>query len=74
MQQSKVVEIIKKKIKEHETEMSGCQINLDAAQTSLTGKDRPDIKNIGKLAILKDKMMFHKACKMTLEDLLNEIN
>lgn len=68
-----VQEIIKKKIKEHEQEMTGCQINLDALQTNLTGTKRPDINKIARLATVKDKMLFHKAAKAVLEDLLREI-
>ena len=74
MQKRQFIEIIKKKVKEHEKEMAGCQINLDAQTMSLTADSKPDITKAAKLAVLKDKMMFHKACKMTLEDLLEEVN
>lgn len=73
METVEILKIIEQKVKEHETQMAACQINLDAIQTSLTDKNKPDIKVLGKLAILKDKMIFHKACKMALEDVLKEI-
>ncbi len=73
MEIQKVIKLIQKKIKEHEVEMTGCQTSLDAAQMSLTSNNRPDITKIAQLATVKDKMIFHKACKMALEDLLEEV-
>lgn len=66
-------EIIKKRVSEHEVEMVGCQQAVDAILSQLTNKSDRDIVTVNKLGILKDKMLFHKACKMCLEDLLNEI-
>jgi nucleoid DNA-binding protein len=74
MQKSELINIIRKKVKEHEKEMSGCQINIDALQTSLTTVEEPDTVKLAKLGILNSKMIFHKACKATLEDILDEIN
>ena len=74
MEVNEILDYIKKVVKEHEVEIVGCQGALDTLQMDLTKEQKPDIKKLSEVAILKDKMIFHKACKAQLEDLLEVIN
>lgn len=71
---AKIIKIIKNNIAEHEKELMLVQANMDGKQKNLTSGKSPDIKELSKLAVLKDKLLFHKACKMCLEDLLEQVN
>jgi len=74
MEKSEIIEIINKYIKEHEKELVPTHESILQMQKDLTKKSEHDIVGAGKLMILKDKFNFHKACKMQLEQLLEEIN
>ena len=60
--------LLNKKIKEHEEIIENCNI----AQETLKAKSDP--KEISKLLILKDKILFHKASILTLKELEEEFN
>lgn len=70
MEKSKVLEIIDKKIKEHQIEIDGCQNNLLDEKGKLKYKSVPEAT---KMLIIKDKLMFHKAASLALIELKNEI-
>lgn len=73
----KIILIIENKIKEHRMEIEGCTSALPNLQTQANmaiEKKKHDVAVYGqKIMILKDKMLFHKACVMTLTDLLKDI-
>jgi len=69
----KIIDVIKNNIAEHEKELLLVQANMDGKQKNLTSGKTPDITELSKLAVLKDKLLFHKACKMCLEDLLEQV-
>lgn len=69
---NEVVEIINKKIYEHVMEVEATQISLDKARDKNANKE-PAIETARNMMILKDKLMFHKACAMALADLLVDL-
>lgn len=74
----KIVNLITKKIAEHQLEIDGCNKvlpELDAEVKRAIAKKKHDVPvHAQKMMIIKDKMTFHKACMLTLKDLLEEIN
>lgn len=54
---------------EHVEETEATKVELDKLNAKMT--DKKDIELARKIMILKDKLMFHKACSMVLQDLLN---
>lgn len=80
MDKDKVLGIIRQKIGEHKYEMDQSQLNnhniqreIDKAKESLHSSPKEAMIKAGNLMILKDKMMFHKACIATLEDVLEAV-
>ena len=66
MKKQQVIDIINKKIKDHDLEI----IDTLAALDGLPRKP----EEAHKMVILKDKAMFHKACMATLQDLKEDVN
>ena len=66
-----ILKIINKKLAEHVTEVDAVQQEIEEKRTK--AKESKDIDAARNLMILKDKMMFHKACAMILQDVLDEI-
>jgi len=64
--------IIKAKLTEHIFETEAVQEAIEKAREKV--KDNKDLVEAQNLMILKDKMMFHKACAMVLQDVLDEHN
>lgn len=62
-----IVTLINRKIREHKVEIEGASIEL------LNMRKDGQIQTAMKHMVLKDKMVFHKACIATLEDLLKDI-
>lgn len=67
----KILSIIEKKISEHQTEINGAQNELLDKNSQLKNKS---VSEAAKLLVLKDKIMFHKAALLVLEDLKKDIN
>lgn len=59
--------LIRKKISEHNVEIEGAMNDHDRI------KPNKDIQLAMKKMVLKDKLVFHKACAATLQDLLKEL-
>lgn len=81
MLKEEIIATINTKITEHTNEIRAAQQALDGIMSKTTLKPgsvseaaKNSQQNIIQLGILKDKIIFHKACKLTLEDLLTEIN
>ncbi len=70
MEKNKILEIIDKKLKEHQIEIDGCQNNLLDERGKLRYKSVPEAT---KMLIIKDKLMFHKACVLALTELKEEV-
>jgi len=73
--------IINKDILSHKFEieesrklMDKIQIDLAKYKNNLTNPDASFIIKAGKLAVLKDKIIFHSACMTTLDKVLGDIN
>lgn len=69
MEKNKVIELIDKKIKEHQFEINGAQKDL----LDERGKLKKSVIEASKMLVLKDKMMFHKSAMLVLEELKQEI-
>ena len=67
-----IEKIINVKLTEHISETEAIQDELDKLQKKL--KENKDIKIAQQFMILKDKMLFHKACTLALQDVLDEVN
>lgn len=66
--------LIDKKILEHRFEIEGCQLELEKMRPSLLESiGKKDIILMQKVAILKDKTIFHIAAVETLQDLKKEL-
>lgn len=63
-----IITLINTKIEEHKKEIEACDIGLKA----LLKKDKA-LDNAMKHMILKDKVIFHKACLLALNDLKDSI-
>lgn len=70
MQKNDILEILNKKIKEHQIEIDGCQNNLLDGQGKLKYKS---VQEATKMLVLKDKLVFHRACISALVDLKEEL-
>lgn len=70
--EKKIKNIIKNKLIEHISETEAVQEAIEEARKKV--KDNKDLLEAQNLMILKDKMMFHKACAMVLQDVLDDIN
>jgi hypothetical protein len=75
----KHIEIINKKIKEHESIINQVNQDLEKIKSELVVKDKSkqeqEIKFfLLKKVVLKDKMIFHEAALRVLKDLLEELN
>lgn len=68
MDKKTVIELIDKKVKEHDFEMKGAQNDL--LQTH--GK-KPGAEDAVQRLIIKDKLMFHKAAVLVLLDLKQDL-
>lgn len=66
----KVSQLIDKKIVEHQTEINGAQNELMDKNGQLKTKS---VADAAKLLVLKDKIMFHKAALLVLEELKEDI-
>ena len=80
MEVIKIKESLILKIKEHKNEILASQQAIDGIRkkTTLKTKAFADLSDQAKqgvmqLGILKDKVLFHKACLACLQDLLTEI-
>lgn len=71
MDNKNIVKLINTKIAEHNLEVSGSEEELDKLKRKNLNK--PDITSLGKIGILKDKIIFHRSAIATLQDLLNEV-
>jgi len=74
----KIKKLIETKINEHQIEITGCVDSLESIQTKMgkvnTKIPGPDaMHNAFKLAVLKDKLIFHKAAVAVLKDVLGDI-
>ena len=72
MEQSRITKLIETRIEEHQTEITGCEKEIEKLQVELKGTRR-DIVAAGKIMVLKDKAMFHKGATMVLADLKKDI-
>jgi len=63
-----VKSLILKKIGEHNVEIEGAMNDHERLAVV-----KGDVQSAMKKMILKDKLVFHKACAATLQDLLSEI-
>ena len=70
--ESKILAIINKKLAEHVNEVDAVQQELEGKREK--ARENKDIDSARNLMILKDKMMFHKACSMILQDVLDDID
>lgn len=66
---AEILIILTKKLEEHIAEVKGANEALEAAKKF----GMKDITSATKLLVLKDKIMFHKACLAALDDLRKEI-
>ena len=73
MNNEKVINLIDKKISEHKLEIAGSELNTQKLQKEAKETIRPDLQTLQRLAILKDKALFHKAATMVLENLKEEL-
>lgn len=73
MSQPNLMQIIEKRISEHKLETAGAELNTQALQKEAKENHRPNLQMLQKLAILKDKALFHKAAIMVLEELKEEL-
>lgn len=80
MNKEEIIQLIDKKIEEHKEEVFGSQAMSDKLQSTLsTAKDKmknpskDGIVSTMKLAILKDKIIFHDAAMKTLQNLKDDI-
>jgi hypothetical protein len=80
MDRDKVLSLIDKKIQEHKYEvdmsnnlMDKYRTDMSTVDVKLTNKNEDLIKDTLKLGVLKDKIIFHKACIAALEDLKQNI-
>lgn len=66
---------IQKRISEHSFEVKTANDKLEAEKQKITQnkKGLPDLQTLNQVGILKDKIVFHKACIMTLNDILETI-
>ena len=62
--------LAKKMLAEHIYETEATQYELDKLREKM--KDSKDMVLAQKMMILKDKMIFHKACLMVLQKLIDE--
>ena len=72
-----IEKIVRDKLTEHVAETEATQEELDKLRndSKKVQKDsETKLLNAQKVMILKDKMMFHKACSMILQDILDEAN
>lgn len=63
-----ILNIINTKIDEHKKEVEACSGGLEALQ-----KKEKALDNAMKHMVLKDKIIFHKACLLVLNDLKDAI-
>ena len=70
MEKTQILNIINTKIKEHEAELK--QVSQDVLQVH--GIKPKNIEEAGKILVLKDKIIFHKAAIMALADLKQEVS
>lgn len=64
--QSEILHLIRTKISEHQIEIEGCVRDLGTLK-------KDSLESATKYLVLKDKLVFHKAVVMCLEDLRQEI-
>lgn len=69
MDKKTITQLIDSKTKEHEAEIQACSKDL----IRVHGVKPKDAEEAGKFLIIKDKVIFHKACIMALTDLKEEI-
>jgi hypothetical protein len=72
MDKDQIVTLINTKLAEHKHEMVECAKYVPTQQDLV--KNNRNVKEAGKLMVIKDKLLFHKACVLLLEDLLKDIN
>ena len=73
-ERDRISSIITNKIEEHKLEIVGSDKAITQLQKSLKSETtRPDFNKVQHLGILKDKIIFHKACAAVLADLLETI-
>lgn len=67
-------------IKEHQNEIEGCLATMTTQQKLVkeikTSNENPHTALVesSKLAVLKDKIMFHKTAMLVLQDVLEKLN
>lgn len=66
----KTIQIIERRLKEHKEEVALIDEELTKYKSSIT---TPNIEVLQHLSILKDRLLFNKACATLLEDLKKEI-
>lgn len=73
MSKNQTLDLIEKRISEHKLEAAGSELNTQQLQKQAKENHRPNLQTLQKLAILKDKALFHKAAVMVLEELKEEL-
>ena len=68
--QKTIEKIVSTKLAEHVSETDAVQQKLEEITKKL--QEKRDVEMAQKFMILKDKMIFHKACSMVLQDVLDE--
>lgn len=72
-----ILTIIDKKVEEHKVEIQGATNQIETLQSKLSNKNTVHkdsiIKVARQLGMLKDKVVFHKACVAALTDLKVEL-
>lgn len=71
MVKAEIIVLLDKKMIEHQKEIDGAQRDLLDERGKLKAKSVPEA---AKTLILKDKILFHKAAILTLQDIKNELN
>lgn len=72
LMEKKYEKVINKKLTEHILETEATQEELDRLKKQFAEKKETEVGF--KLAVLKDKLIFHKACSMALQDVLDEVS
>ena len=72
MKIEEIKQLIQSKVKEHEKEVHETANAIEALQREMAQKLKPE--QITKIAVLKDKIIFHKAAAAALADLKGELN
>jgi hypothetical protein len=72
VEKEKILNLIEKKIQEHNQEIKQSQEKLKELQEVMKNR-KPELISLQELAVIKDKILFHKSSSMVLVDLKKEI-